>query len=71
MTGAANTPPRTQAMTEAQRIAAWPGTLRVTCAFRCADEFGDPPCWEVVPDCAPCADCLAIEAGEWETNDGE
>lgn len=38
--------------------------LKSECQDRCASEFGDPPCWEIVndePSLGPwkaCADCL-------------
>lgn len=45
----------------------WTQEVRAICADRCAEEFGDPPCWSLVGDdrmgdtpnpLMPCADCL-------------
>ncbi len=39
--------------------------LRSVCQDRCAEEHGDPPCWEIVKDepslgeWSPCAECKA------------
>jgi hypothetical protein len=40
--------------------------LKSACQDRCAD-VGDPPCYEVVPGCKPCGECLrdiGIEPGD-------
>ena len=51
----------------------WTPALRAACADRCADEFGDPPCWSLAGDtrCGetpefiePCDDCRAGAKGE-------
>lgn len=35
----------------------WTEALRGACALRCGD-FGEPACWQVVENCAPCQPCF-------------
>lgn len=44
----------------------WDDKLRRACRDLSADCFGDPPCFEVVPDAEPCEDCMIEVYGETE-----
>lgn len=54
----------------------WTPALHVACMRRCADEFGDPPCWSLAGETRmgdtpeyiePCTPCAALTANHSAT----
>lgn len=46
----------------------WDNKLKAACQDRSGEQFGDPPCYEVLPELGPCEECEAAVYGSPEKN---